>query len=156
MSRALRKSKILFPCVSFSAHLLPNRDVISSISYTKMMTLFSQNLSSPLVGVWWSLLFISETPSCPEQKWHSLCCPQSPLLDILTNNLTLVVQIHGVLNMKIIKKIQAAALAGESRWTVAQSVGAPRRRGWGMNSGLFRLHMKGTLWVSCLPSLETG
>ena len=65
-------------------------------------------------------------------------------------------QIHGVLNMKMMKKIQAAALAGESRWTVAQSVGAPRRRGWGMNSGLFGLHMKGTLWVSCLPSLETG
>lgn len=63
-----RKSKILFPCVSFSAHLLPNRDVISSISYTKMMTLFSQDLSSPLVGVRRSLLFISEIPSCPEQK----------------------------------------------------------------------------------------
>ena len=41
-------------------------------------------------------------------------------------------------------KIQAAALAGEGRWTVAQSVGAPRR-GWGMSSGLFGLHMKGML-----------
>ena len=56
------------PCVSFSAHLLPNRDVISPVSYTKMMALFSQNLSAPLVGVQRSLLFISETPSCPEQK----------------------------------------------------------------------------------------
>ena len=46
MSRALWKSKILFPCVSFSAHLLPNRDVISSISYTKMMTLFPESLIS--------------------------------------------------------------------------------------------------------------
>ena len=47
--------------------------------------------------------------------------------------------------MKMIKKIQAAAPAGESRCTVSQSVGAPRRRGWGRSSGLFRLHMKGTL-----------
>lgn len=41
-------------------------------------------------------------------------------------------------------KIQAAALAAEGRWTVAQSVGA-LRRGWGMSSGLFGLHMKGML-----------
>lgn len=43
-------------------------EMSSAVSCTKMMALFSQNLSAPLVGVQRSLLFISETPSCPEQK----------------------------------------------------------------------------------------